>query len=325
MAFKDQVQDLTGLTVSDDAELSQWLNDGVLDVTLKTISIDPSRGIDFQRVSDATTSNNTLAIKGDIISVVREAGTANDWRECSFIAPGEQARVTDVTSMRYASKFSPVYTILDNSKISVYPVADSSPESFKVYYINNEPAQDSDAGALTQASSDIRFFPKAFYHLVVKYASIKLLHATLAGKSLPSDVVYTQTAVAPTGIDDFSQLDTYIVTEEDSELAQVQLGKIETQLNEYNARMQNSLNEYNEKVQEYQAETGKYGAEMQKYQTEVNRDLTKYQSDIQDYINKVQKVQADYSWMQGRYVDIQNEYNASFSVLAPKGAPQEGG
>jgi hypothetical protein len=337
MAFIDQVQDLTGLTVGDNEELSEWLRDGVLDVTLKVVSIDPSRALEFQRVSAATTANNSLTIKGDIIAVVRESGTTDDWRDCEFIPPSEQARVTDVTSMKYASKYSPVYTILDNGKINVFPAPGSVPNSFKVYYINNEPARDSDAAILAHDSSDIRFFPRLLVPLVVKYASVKLLHATLAGKTLPDDVVYTPTAVMPSGIDDpnfpyappvaaldFSQLNTYIVTEEDSELAQVQLGKIETQLNEYNARMQNSLNEYNEKVSEYQAKSGKYSAEIQKYQVDVNRDLTKYQADLQDYMNKVQKIQADYSWMQGRYVDLQNEYNSAFSVLAPKGAAQGG-
>ena len=41
MAFLDQVQDLTSLTVSHNDELSQFLKDGVLDVTNRWLSIRP--------------------------------------------------------------------------------------------------------------------------------------------------------------------------------------------------------------------------------------------------------------------------------------------
>ena len=39
MAFLDQVQDLTSLTVSDNDELSQFLRDGVIDVTAKCLAV----------------------------------------------------------------------------------------------------------------------------------------------------------------------------------------------------------------------------------------------------------------------------------------------
>ena len=41
MAFIDQVQDLTSLTVSDNDELSQFLKDGVLDVTNRWLAMKP--------------------------------------------------------------------------------------------------------------------------------------------------------------------------------------------------------------------------------------------------------------------------------------------
>ena len=41
MAFIDQVQDLTSLTVSDNDELSQFLKDGVIDVTNRWLAIRP--------------------------------------------------------------------------------------------------------------------------------------------------------------------------------------------------------------------------------------------------------------------------------------------
>ena len=41
MAFIDQVQDLTSLTVSDNDELTQFLKDGVIDVTNRLLRLDP--------------------------------------------------------------------------------------------------------------------------------------------------------------------------------------------------------------------------------------------------------------------------------------------
>ena len=40
MAFVDQVEDLCSLTVADNDEFSQFLRDGVLDVTNRCIAID---------------------------------------------------------------------------------------------------------------------------------------------------------------------------------------------------------------------------------------------------------------------------------------------
>ena len=58
--FQEQVQDLTSLTVSDTDELSQFLKDGVIDVTNRCIAVRPQDAYHFQRESDETTSNNSL-------------------------------------------------------------------------------------------------------------------------------------------------------------------------------------------------------------------------------------------------------------------------
>ena len=75
MAFIDQVQDLTSLTVSDNDELSQFLKDGVLDVTNRWLAIRPQDVELFQRESTAIENNGDIDLKGaKIISVIREAG-----------------------------------------------------------------------------------------------------------------------------------------------------------------------------------------------------------------------------------------------------------
>jgi len=186
MAFIDQVQDLTSLTVSDNDELSQFLKDGVIDVTNRWLLVRPQDISIFSRESAETTSNGSLDINGaQIISVIRENGTNNQWRACRQIFPAEQYDVTDTESLSYASKYNPAFMIGDNGQISVFPTPSSTTDAFKVYHVNNVPV-DKSGTALIHSHSDIGYFADDKVYLVIMYAGIKLIHATLAAKSAPS-------------------------------------------------------------------------------------------------------------------------------------------
>ena len=179
MAFKDRVEDLTSLTVTDTAELSQFLTDGVIDVTSKWLAVKPQELFDFARESAKTTANGSLDLNGaQVISVLRESGTTDDWRNCSKIPPAMQGRVVDSNSIHYASAFNPVHTVLDDGKISVYPAPGADPNTFKVYYVNNVPVDSGDA-ALAYDDTTIGYFPSDKIYLVIMYAGIKLLGATM--------------------------------------------------------------------------------------------------------------------------------------------------
>ena len=129
--FQEQVMAMTGLTIDNSsttpsrAEFSTFLNDGVIDVTNKSIASNPSLVNDFSRYSAEQTSNGFNPGTDRIISVLRESGTANDWRSCKEIDASLQSRVTDVGSLHYASKFNPAYTVGQNRNIHVFPEPDS--------------------------------------------------------------------------------------------------------------------------------------------------------------------------------------------------------
>ena len=184
--FQEQVMGLTGLTIDNSsttpsrAEFSTFLNDGVLDVTRRSIGRSPNSAVQFIRESDEQTTNASLDLNGaQIISVVRESGVNNQWEGCRYIPPAMQYSVTDTSSLNYASKYNPVYTILDDGKISVFPVPGSNPESFKVYYVNDSP-EEADGTALDHASTGIKYFPKDKIYLVIIYAAIKSLECKMA-------------------------------------------------------------------------------------------------------------------------------------------------
>ena len=196
MAFIDQVQDLTSLTVSDNDELSQFLKDGVIDVTNRWLLVRPQDIDLFIRVSGEQTANDSLALNGvKIINVVREDGTNNQWRNCRKISPSLQYDVTDVDSLNYASKINPAYTLLHNGKVNVFPsAAIGGANSFKVYYVNNEPTDLTNNAALIHSHSDIQYFPADKVYLVVIYAGMKLLQANMGATTITDLSV---TAVPP--------------------------------------------------------------------------------------------------------------------------------
>jgi len=195
MAFIDQVQDLTSLTVSDNDELSQFLKDGVIDVTNRWLLVRPQDIELFARESSEQTSNASLHLNGaKIVSVIREDGvTSNNWRPCRKISSAQQYLVTDTESLSFASKFNPAYMIGNNGQISVFPAPGADPNAFKVYYVNNDP-EDKGGTNLIYSHSDIGYFPDDKVYLVVMYAGMKLLQANMGATTITDLSV---TAVPP--------------------------------------------------------------------------------------------------------------------------------
>ena len=176
------------------AELTEFLKDGVHDVTNKTLEIDPREAEKFQRESSIVDSNGGFEVKGaKILSVMRE-GTADGssdgstaWYPCRKIPASLQSRVVDPDSLEYASIYNPVYTIIDYNKVHVYPVPDGTNDGFKVFYINNVPTDQTNGVSLVYSHSDIKYFPDEKVSLVVLYASIKTLEALAGSKAIAQD------------------------------------------------------------------------------------------------------------------------------------------
>lgn len=98
--FEAQVEALLGFATTDigssgtiptQDQLSQFLKDGVIDVTNKMIKRSPNEITRFLVKSPEQTANDALDINGaKIATVLRESGTDNDWRECKFIPPSSK-------------------------------------------------------------------------------------------------------------------------------------------------------------------------------------------------------------------------------------------
>lgn len=191
--FEVRVEGISGLSINGSSgptqnELTEFLKDGVIEVTNRCIELKPDEITDFTRESSEITSQAGIDINGaKIISVVRETGTNNDWRAASRISPNSQSRVTDSTSLQFASKYNPVYMVGDDSKISIFPTPNSSNEAYKLYYVNNAPVDKSGA-SLLYSHSDIGYFSDDKVYLVVLYAACQSLLNNLSNFSIAQTV-----------------------------------------------------------------------------------------------------------------------------------------
>ena len=188
--FEVQGEGLTGLAIGGSSnptstELAEFLKDGVIDVTRRHLEISPGDADLFSRATSTLSSNGVDLGGPQIISVIREAGSDGDtdgstaWRDCRKVPAATRSRVVDPDSLNFASKYNPVYIINDNGKVNVYPVA-SSNNGYRVFYVNNEPKDNTNGAALIYSHSDIRWFPNDKVYLVVLYAAIKSLEAKMA-------------------------------------------------------------------------------------------------------------------------------------------------
>ena len=196
--FEEQVEGITGLTISSSdttptqAELTEFLKDGVLEVTNMTLRDTPELFEQFQRETSTSDSQGVSVGGARVLSVLREGnadgssdGTAV-WYNCTKVPAYLQSRVVDPDSLHFASIYNPVYTIDNDKSINVYPVP-SSNNGFKIYYINEEPKDITNDASLTYAHSNIKYFPNDKVYLVVLYASIKSLEAKMASYTIDEE------------------------------------------------------------------------------------------------------------------------------------------
>tara|TARA_R100000458_G_scaffold59511_1_gene70300 strand:+ start:658 stop:2454 length:1797 start_codon:yes stop_codon:yes gene_type:complete len=181
------------------AELTQFLRDGVMDVTNRVISLRPQEAESFSRLSAEQTSDGFNPGTSKILAVLRESGTNNQWEPCRKISPELQYKVTDTESLEYASKFNPAYMVSQNNTVHVFPTPGGNPNAYKVLYVNNVPTDVAGSSALEYNDSDIKYFPDDKVHLVVIYASMKTLLAYIGNidTELPDDITLPSIPIAP--------------------------------------------------------------------------------------------------------------------------------
>jgi len=332
--FEARINGLTGLTIGTSptvAQVSEYLNDGVMEVTNRVVALKPNEIGDYTRVTSELTSNGHNLGSATIIAVVRETGTVNDWRPAREVSAGLQTRVTDETSLHYASKYNPAFIKWNDSSIVVYPAPTTSPNRYKIFYVNNVPTYTGGSSGAYD-STGISYFPKDKVYLVILYAGIRALTKALADinisafsvSSVPPATIPVPSISSPgvsstlvslsgdvptyevsTSVPDFASADDLINTEEDPELASVRVQAISQQIQKYSSDISNQVNKFNK-------ENAIYSGEIQKSLKQADIDLQKavkegdltLQASLNDYTLELQKYGAE---IQKYQMDVQKE------------------
>ena len=200
--FEVRVEGLTGLSIDGSSsptqdELSEYLKDGVSDVTERITSLRPEQSSDFVRISSASSTQGALASdSGKVISVLRESGTNDDWRPAKRISIDKQSRVTDSSSLEYATAYHPVYMMSEDGAVLVFPAPTSSSTQYKIYYINGSPVNLS-GDVLDYQDSNIKYYPESKVYLVLLYAACQSLLNNLSSYSISQTVPSLSLPSAP--------------------------------------------------------------------------------------------------------------------------------
>jgi|TARA_R110002072_G_scaffold43014_1_gene121092 hypothetical protein len=193
MDFEAQVESLTGLTISSSgttptqAELTQFLSDGVCDVINKMIDLKPEELHKFSTTTHDA-SNSGIIYTGRILSVMREHDSTSILRSCDPINASDRYDATDNTSLKFRSKTNPGYYIL-NQKIFTVPVSAGSDNDAVVTQVTY------DTG-LAYTDSSIDNFPTEYEYLVPMYAAIKSLEAKMAEYTIDEEDIELVQAIA---------------------------------------------------------------------------------------------------------------------------------
>ena len=195
MSFQTQVEALMSQTLGTTpgtAELTQFLVDGVKDVTNRIIQIRPDMAGLFATTITLDGSPSTVTVdSGVVLNVWRENGTASRLEGASEIDAANRYRATDATSLFYRSKFNPGWYWAGNI-VNVVPAPGSSGDEATVKYVAYDET-------IAFGESTIVNFPDQYEHLVVLYAAFQSMMAYIAGidTELPSDVSLPVAPTAP--------------------------------------------------------------------------------------------------------------------------------
>ena len=186
--------------------------------------------------SGVMTSNadSDATLNVDTILSVKRNGYA-----CEEISLDELVWAADSNSLKKATTSHPVYAFSDG-KIQIQPEPAVGEEGY-YYYVDYSKIDD---------DSDLR-------NAVINYASSREFTALAISTTLPSLSWGKETppTITPPTLQqpDWSDVENWITTEEDSEMLNSRVSAIQSQIGEYSAKLQAAQAEFGSELQDYQA------------------------------------------------------------------------
>ena len=282
MTYREQVEALIG-SFPDEAAITQWLTDSARQL----VNMIPA-----DRVTQYETSRDASGAGATVSDARLVRATRNDYG-CKELSAGDFIKASDGNSLFYAQTDDPVFAVQDG-KVNIAPNSGSM-EAWVVPY-----------PVVTYSDETIANFPPDFDHLVVLRTAVQAQIRLMADEFLelpeaPTSPTFTPDVVTETTIGtnaafsidlsaQFTQLATYLNTQEDIELARTTLEEIVTRLTEFekesglemvrvkfNAEVTNQTDQFNATTK-LQAEIATFTQTLQGYAAVVGALLQKYQS-----------------------------------------------
>ena len=341
--FEAQVEGLTGLSIDGSSaptqtELTQFLTDGAKEVLN---ALPKARQRLFTTSNALNGSSPTLTLGGsEVFGVVRNDDTIN--QPCREIAPQLEGRVKDSSDMSFATVTDPVFFIRDNV-LNIIPTPTNSQSG--IVQTLNYPAVAFGASSIAKFPDDGEYLVplyasiKSLQNKISSFiksdltisasapsapslATISYSDASNSDASSSSVGAITISAVSKADISgdvptyskpattvnfgSGNNFDTMLGTNEDVELASVELQKQNQLLDSYRTDIQNELNEFNKENSKYQANVQ---AELAKHNTDLQVELTQAQLDAADAQQEAaQTTDVDkFNKAQDQALDLQNK------------------
>ena len=283
--------------------------------------------------SSHSTDGSAIAFENDSIIDVQRNGYS-----CKEIPFSQSKWASDSGSLKKATAFFPVYWV-QNGGIKIAPDTDGSNAGY-VFYINSAAIDDdSDLRTAVVYHSCASEFTKLATSKVIDYVDISVpIAPTLV------DTTITFTASAPTftaplmSVPDFSDTNSWITTEEDSEMLAARVQEIQAKIGEYSARMSEAQALFNKENTEYQArlqvaiqnaqlssqddakKLQDYSAKVQAYSSEVNEMVQKIGTAVQNMNYYSQESKKYYEWavmhLQTYIQNNEKSFNKSLAMQA---------
>jgi hypothetical protein len=330
--FSAQVTDLVG-TFSDETALDTFITEGANEV----INAMPRNML--ERVAEETpvTTGTTASEGHKVLHMLRNDGTID--QPCRRIPASQRGRVADSDDMEYATTSDPAYYVKDG-KFNILPSGAGLLVSMPTY----SQTSPLDASAISTITN---FPNEAEYLVVLYAAIKALQQVMNGkSSSLPTDVTLPSAPVAPeistvsytdaTNADatvgaivvsdkidisgnapsfvspvsssaDFAKVTSYVETDEDVELAAAKVQQIQSQISDFNAKMQESTNKFNK-------ENVRYQMEFQEEVTKVNQDL---QAEVETFKTKASIAQ--FNKQQDQALNLANAAKQIEDVIADNG------
>jgi len=342
--FKQKVEDIVGVTVTDTDALTDYLTASAREVA----DILPDEVLLYN--STIEESETTFDVSNSKVFAVSRRGRAS--MEIPF---GMSGQAQDSGSIHYATSNSPIHYF----KGSVLYMLPAPTSSYKAELLGF------DYPSVLHSAEDIDKFPNNAEYAVVIGASCSVLMnlMSVAREDIPSALSISNlfitsespdvpsisaqsvsfSAGAPTYTKpsqdfDVTQLQEFLEVQEDSELSQIQLGRLQHELGEYQADIQNELNEFNKETTAYQAQLQiaiqnaqltstddaqklqLYSAEVQDFQASVSKEVQQYQSNLaqetQELGANIQIIQANLQALGSQYQLYQAKYQSELQRLS---------